>query len=132
MGSNTEKKSWTKNKISTINQAKRLRVTTFAIAKLEDILRAHQKLFWILDVQIFFSLVVLSLSEINRMVLIIIITLYKVWQKRFHTRGTLRSIRFSYWLKSQPFIVIGWDPWINKKGNYLSCIEGKSADIDIL
>ena len=45
-------------------------------------------------------------------------------QKIFYTRGTLRS---PHWLKSQPFIVIGWDPWSKKRGNYLSCIEGKGV-----
>ena len=35
------------------------------------------------------------------------------------------------WSRGQPlsgfinFIMIGWDPWIKKRDNYLSCIEGK-------
>ena len=48
-----------------------------------------------------------------------------VWkQKRFYTRGTLT-------LKSQPFILIGSDPWSKKRGNYLSCTEGKWSSKDI-
>ena len=36
MGSNTEKKPWTNLQIHTKIEAKRLRATTFAIAKLEE------------------------------------------------------------------------------------------------
>ena len=52
-------------------------------------------------------------------------------QKRFYTRRTLRNIRIPHWLISQPFIVIGWDPWIKKRVTYLSCIEGKVGLKDI-
>jgi hypothetical protein len=46
-----------------------------------------------------------------------------------YTRRTLTSIvkGFPNWLKSQPFIVIGWEPWSKKRVNYLSCIEGKGV-----
>ena len=27
--------------------------------------------------------------------------------------------------------LIGWDPWIKKKGNYLSCLEEKGGAYDI-
>ena len=49
-------------------------------------------------------------------------------QKRFYTRATLRGIRISRLAKiqsSQPFIVIGWDPWSKDRLNYLSCVEKK-------
>ena len=39
--------------------------------------------------------------------------------------------RFHDWLKSLPFIVIGWVHWILKRVNYLSCIEGKGGLQDI-
>ena len=45
-----------------------------------------------------------------------------------YTRGTLT---FPGWLKPQPFIVIGWEPWSKKKVNYLSFIEGKGVGKDI-
>ena len=35
------------------------------------------------------------------------------------------------WLKSQPFVVIDWDPWIVKRVNYLSSLEGKGGLKDI-
>ena len=46
-------------------------------------------------------------------------------QKRFYTKEPLRSICISR------FIVIGWDSWIKKSVNYLSCIEGKGVLKDI-
>ena len=53
MGSNTEKKPWTNLQAHTKIEAKRLRATTFAIAKLEEsnifaIFKGKQKLFRIL------------------------------------------------------------------------------------
>ena len=33
--------------------------------------------------------------------------------------------------KSVHFIMIGWDPWIKKRVNYLYCIEGKGGMRDI-
>ena len=45
---------------------------------------------------------------------------YITYIKRFYTRGALRSI-----MKSQPLIVIGWDPWFKRRVLYLSCIDGK-------
>ena len=33
------------------------------------------------------------------------------------------------WLKSQPFIMIGWDPWFKKSVDYLNCIEVGLNDI---
>ena len=41
---------------------------------------------------------------------------------------------FQDWLKSLPFIVVGWDPWIKKTVNYLSCIDVKVGlkDIDCI
>ena len=54
-------------------------------------------------------------------------------EKRFYTRGTLREIRVPDWQKSLNFNINGWDPWIKKRVNYLSCIEGKSMkDIDCI
>ena len=47
-----------------------------------------------------------------------------VWEKRFYTRGSLRGIGIYDWLKFLPFIVIGSDPWIIKRVNHLSFIEG--------
>ena len=32
---------------------------------------------------------------------------------------------FTFWWKSIHFVMIGFDPWIKKSINYLSCIEGK-------
>ena len=34
-------------------------------------------------------------------------------------------------LKYQSFIVIGWDHWIKKTVNHISCIEGKGGFKDI-
>ena len=46
-------------------------------------------------------------------------------QKSFYTRETLRSIK-NLWLAKIPTLIeIGWDPWIKKSVNHLSCIEGK-------
>ena len=44
-----------------------------------------------------------------------------------YTRGTWRSMRINDLLSPLPFIVISWDPWIKKRVNYLSCIEGKGV-----
>ena len=52
-------------------------------------------------------------------------------EKRFYTRGTLRNIRIPWLAKTKPSIVIGSDPWSKKRGNYLSCIEGKGDGKDI-
>ena len=52
-------------------------------------------------------------------------------EKRFYTRGTLRSIRIRRLAKSKPFIMIGSDPWSKKRVNYLSCREGKRGGKDI-
>ena len=51
----------------------------------------------------------------------------RILQKRFYTRGTLRSINILLLAKSQSFIVIGWDPWIKKMSNFMNYIEGKGG-----
>ena len=50
---------------------------------------------------------------------------YYYFQKRCYTKETIRGIEFLHWLKVLFFFMIGWDDWINKRVNYLSCIEGK-------
>ena len=50
-----------------------------------------------------------------------------IYQKRFYTRGTLRSIRISRLAKIQPFIVIGWYPWSKKRVDNLRWIKGKGV-----
>ena len=48
-------------------------------------------------------------------------------EKRFYTRGTWKGIRIFDWINPLPFFVIGWDPWIRKRFNYLSYIEEKGV-----
>ena len=47
--------------------------------------------------------------------------------KRFYTRETIRGIRISRLAGISPLLMIGWDYWIKRIGNYLSCIEGKGG-----
>ena len=61
-------------------------------------------------------------------------TLFESLQKRFYTRGTLRSIRISRLATVptlEPSIMIGWDPWSKKSVIYLSRIEGKGVGKEI-
>ena len=43
----------------------------------------------------------------------------------------IKDYKFHDWLKSLPFIVFGWDPWIKKGDKYLSSIEGIGGLKDI-
>ena len=45
-------------------------------------------------------------------------------QNWFYTRETMRGIRIAQLVKTPSFLMIGWDNWIKKRGNYLSYIEG--------
>ena len=58
--------------------------------------------------------VFMPLFYLMKKIIIIMLLIWVDHQKRFYARGTLISIRISRFNKI-PFIVIGWDPWNEKR-----------------